>query len=86
MGAYSIGRLRLLSSLRPPSVRRPSTITNDFSSETTGPIATKFHIQAPGPLGKKSESNGLGHMTNMAAVPIYNKNLKKSSSPEPVDQ
>ena len=24
-----------------------------------------------------------GHMTNMAAMPIYDKNLKKSSSPEP---
>ena len=66
-GAYSIGRLRL-------SVR-PSTISNDFS-ETTGPIATKFHIQPPGTLGKKNCSNGLGHMTNMAAMPIYGKNLK----------
>ena len=65
---------------------RPSTISNDFSSETTGPIATKFHIQPPGPLGKKSCSNGLGHMTNMAAMPIYGKNLKKSSSPEPLDR
>ena len=71
---------------RPSSVRRPSTISNDFSSETTGPIATKFHIQPPGPLGKKSCSNDLGHMTNMAAMPIYGKNLKKSSSPEPIDQ
>ena len=60
------------------SVVRPQFQTT--SSETTGPIATKFHIQPPGPLGKKS-SNGLGHMTN-----IYGKNLKKSSSPEPVDQ
>ena len=24
--------------------RRPSTISNDFSSETTGPIVTKFHM------------------------------------------
>ena len=63
-------------SVRPSVVRRPSTISNDFSSETTGPIATKFHIQPPGPLGKKSCSNGLGHMTNMAAMPIYGKNLK----------
>ena len=30
--------------------------------------------------------NKLGHMTNMAAMPIYNKNLKKSSSPEPIDR
>ena len=71
--------------LRRPSVVRPSTISN-FSSETTGPIASKFHIQLPGPSGKKSCSNGLGHMTNMAAMPIYGKNLKKSSSPEPLDR
>ena len=68
------------------SVRRLSTISNDFFSESTGPIATKFHIQPPGPLGKKSCSNGLGHMTNMAPMPIYGKNLKKSSSPEPLDR
>ena len=31
---------------RPSSVvvRRPSTISNDFSSETTGPIVTRFHM------------------------------------------
>ena len=33
----------------------------------------------------KIYTNELGHMTIMAAVPIYNKNLKKSSSPEPID-
>ena len=70
----------------PSSVRRPSTISNDFSSKTTGPIATIFHIQPPRPLGKKNGSNGLGHMTNMAAMPIYGKNLKKSSSPEPINR
>ena len=57
-------------SIRPSSVH-PSTISNDFSSVTTGPIATKFHIQPPCTLGKKIYSNGLGHMTNMAAMPIY---------------
>ena len=30
--------------------------------------------------------NELGHMTNMAAMPIYGKNLKKSTSPEALDQ
>ena len=30
--------------------------------------------------------NELGHITNMAATPIYGKNLKKSSSPEPIDR
>ena len=34
----------------------------------------------------KSCSNGPGHMTKMAAMPIYGKNLKKSSSLEPIDQ
>ena len=29
--------------------------------------------------------NELGHMTNMAAMPIYGKNLKKSTS-EPIDR
>ena len=33
--------------------------------------------------GMKVSSNGLGHMTRMAAMPIYGKNLKKSSSLEP---
>ena len=34
----------------------------------------------------KIYSNELGHMTNMAAMPIYDKNFKKSSSPEPIYQ
>ena len=29
--------------------------------------------------------NDLDHMANMAAMPKYGKNLKKSSSPEPID-
>ena len=29
-------------------------------------------------------TNELGHMTYMAAMPIYGKNLKKSSSPEAI--
>ena len=78
------------SVVRHPSSVRPS-VRPQF--QTTSPlkllgrlIATKFHIQLSGPLGKKSCSNGLGHMTNMAAMPIYDKNLKKSSSPEPLDR
>ena len=34
----------------------------------------------------KIYANELGHMTNMAAMPIYGKKLKKSTPPEPVDQ
>ena len=36
--------------------------------------------------GTKVCSNGPGHRTKMAAMAIYGKNLKKSSSPEPKDQ
>ena len=72
-GAYSIGGLCHLS------VVHSSTISNNFS-ETTGPIITRFHIQPPGPLGTISCSNGLGHMTNMATMPIYGKTIKQSSS------
>ena len=32
----------------------------------------------------KINTNELGHMTKMAAMPIYGKNLKKSSSPETI--
>ena len=34
----------------------------------------------------KINTNEVGLMTNMAAMPIYGKNLKKSSSPEPIDR
>ena len=34
----------------------------------------------------KIYTNELGHMTNMLAMLIYGKYLKKSSSPEPIDQ
>ena len=34
----------------------------------------------------KIYTNEMGHMTNMAAMLIYSKNLKKTSSPEPIDR
>ena len=33
-------------------------------------------------MGIKFYTNELGHMTKMAAMPIYDKNLQKSSFPE----
>ena len=51
-----------------------------FSSEAGGPIEAKFYLEALRVGG--TTSNGRGHMTKMAAMPIYGKNLKKSSSPE----
>ena len=60
-----------------------STFSNIFSSETIKPIETKFHVEPLWDGGTKVCSNGPGHMTKLAAMPIYGKNLKKSSSPEP---
>ena len=60
------------------------TFSNDFSSETAGPISIKFHMQHPDNGRLKVCSNGPGLMDKMATMPIYGKNLKKSSSPEPL--
>ena len=60
-----------------------STFSNMFFSETTEPIKAKFHMEPPLDSGTKFYSNGSGHLTKVAAMPIYSKNLKKSSSPEP---
>ena len=43
-------------------------------------------MKAWGRIGMKIYTIELGHMTKVAAMPIYGKNLKKSSSPEPIDQ
>ena len=51
-------------------------------SETTGPIEARFQVESSWDGGMKVCSNGPGHLTKMAAMPIYGKNHKKSS-PEP---
>ena len=53
-----------------------STFSNIFSSETTGPIETKFYTEPPCNGGTKVCSNGQGHINKLAAMPIYGKNLK----------
>ena len=75
--AHLSRRLIVYQSLWHPSVIRPSTISNIFSSETTGPIELKFHMETPLDRGTKNCSNGSGHMTKMAAIAIYGKNPLK---------
>ena len=48
---------------------------NIFSSETLLPIKAKFYVEPPWEGGTKVCINGPGHMTKMAAMPIYGKNL-----------
>ena len=43
-------------------------------------IEAKFHVDPPWEGGTKVCSNGLGHMTKIATMPIYGKNMKNSFS------
>ena len=45
-----------------------------FSSITIRPIEAKIHVEPPWDGGRKAYSNGPGHLTKMAAMPIYGKN------------
>ena len=56
---------------------------SNISSETAWPIKANFLVEPPREEGRKVYINVSVHMTKMAAMPIYGKNLKKSSSPEP---
>ena len=47
----------------------------NISSETAWPIKAKLYVEPPWEGGTKVYINGSGHMTKMAAMPIYGKNL-----------
>ena len=53
-----------------------ATFSKAFFSETTGPIATKVYMQPPGIVCNNEDTFSPGHMTKMASMPIYGKNLK----------
>ena len=55
--------------------RRRQQCLNIFSSETAWPIKAKLYVEPPWEGGTKVYINGPGHMTKMAAMPIYRKNL-----------
>ena len=68
--------------LRRPSVRRPSVVRRPpfskiFSSETAWPIKAKFYMKHLWEGGTNVYINNPGHMTKMAAMPIYGKNPSK---------
>ena len=58
-----------------------STFSNIFSSETIGPIEAKFHMEPPWGGRTKVSSNGPGHLTKMATMPIYVKKTFKNFLP-----
>ena len=62
-------------SVRPLSVHPP--FSKIFFSKTDGPVKAKFHMEPQWDGGIKVYSRGLGHMTKVAATPIYGKNSSK---------
>ena len=73
MNLYEYQRSRSFIELGPRSLR--FTFSNFFSLETPRLVEAKFHVGSPWDGGRKFYSNGPGHMTNMAAMPIYGENL-----------
>ena len=63
-------------SVRRPSVRRPQ-FSKIFYSETAWPIKAKFYMKHLWEGGTNVYINNPGHMTKMAAMPIYGKNPSK---------
>ena len=57
--------------------RRRTQCSKIFFSETTLPIIAKFYVEPPWVGGTIFCSRHLGHMTKMAATPIYCKNPSK---------
>ena len=54
---------------------RERLIGEFFSSETAWQIKVKLHVEPPWQGGTKVYINGPCHITKMAAMPIYGKNL-----------
>ena len=46
-------------------------------SNTVGLFETKYYVKGYGTTGMNIYTNGIGHMTKMAAIPIYGKNPSK---------
>ena len=61
----------------PSSVVVRPHFSNIFSSETAWPIKAKFYVEPPLGGGTKVYINDPGHITKMAATPIYGKNPSK---------
>ena len=73
MKLYEYQRLRSFIDLGPS--HSDSIFSNLFSSITSRPIEAKFHMALPLDEGMKWSSYGSDHMTKMAAMLIYGKNL-----------
>ena len=72
----SVVRPSVRPSVVRPSVRRPP-FSKIFFSETAWPMKAKFYMNHLWEGGTNVYINNPGHMTKMAAMPIYGKNPSK---------
>ena len=72
---FQKSRLTFALSAKVAHIVVPSIYQNIVSSQTIGPIKLKFHMKTPYDKSAKIYTKYFGHMTKMAATPIYGKNL-----------
>ena len=73
---FQRSRLTFALSAKVAHIVVPSIYKTVFS-QTIGPIELKFYVKTPYDKSAKNYSKCFGHMTKMAATPIYGKNLLK---------
>ena len=74
---FQRSRLTFALSVKVAHIVVPSIYENIVFSQTIDPIELKFHMKIPYDKIVKIYTKYFGHMTKMAAMPIYGKNLLK---------
>ena len=74
---FQRSRLTFVLSAKVAHIVVQSIYSNLVFSQIIGPIEFKFHVKTPYDKIAKIYSKHLGHMTKMAAMPIYGKNSLK---------
>ena len=74
---FQRSRLTFALSVKVAHLVVPSIYKNIVFSQTIGPIELKFPVKTPYDKSAKLYTKYVGHMTKMATMPIYGKNLVK---------
>ena len=74
---FQRSRLTFALSAKVAHIVVPSIYLNIVFSQIIGPIELKFYVKTPYDKTAKIYAKYFGHMTKMAAMPIYGKNLLK---------
>ena len=74
---FQRSRLTFALSAKVAHIVVPSIYLNIVFSQTIGPIELKLHVKTTYDNSAKIYTKYFGHMTKMAATPLYGKNLLK---------